>query len=142
PPAPVDAGEPDAPPAPSHVVVDNDVWCNIKIDGGDRGARRNTPLEVTAGHHVVRCDNPALGTWTQEVDVAPGATRTVRGSLLRELAVTLDIDAAIDGKPYRRGAVVKLKPGSVEVVAGGKTRFLTFRDSCTLRVVPELGCYL
>jgi serine/threonine-protein kinase len=127
--------------AGGHVIVRNDLWCNVWIDGIDRGNRRNESLAVAAGHHVVRCVNP-VGEWTQETDVAPGTTRTLTGSLLRELKVTLDVDATIDGKPYPRGTVVKLKPGNVEVVSGGKKKFITFRDNCTLKDTPELGCYL
>jgi Protein kinase domain len=124
-----------------HVIVRNDVWCRISIDGVDRGNRRNEPLEVTAGRHVVRCVNPA-GEWTQEVDVAPGATRTLAGTLLREVEVRLAVDATIDGVRHARGTVVKLKPGNVEVVVGSKKQFITFRSNCTLSDVPELGCYL
>jgi serine/threonine-protein kinase len=124
-----------------HVIVRNDLWCNVWIDGIDHGNRRNAPIEVTAGHHVVRCVNPA-GEWTQETEVAPGTTRTLTGTLLRELEVTLEVDATIDGKPYARGTVVKLKPRNVEVVVGGKKKFITFRVSCTLKDAPELGCYL
>ena len=131
-----------APSAPGHVVVRNDVWCNIWIDGALHGNRRNERIEVTAGHHVVRCVNPAAGEWVQATEVAPGATETLTGTLLRPLDVRLEVDATIDGKPYPRGAVVKLKPGNIEVVAGGKKQFITFRESCTLRVVPDLGCYL
>jgi hypothetical protein len=134
----VDAG---MPLAPGHVLVRNDVWCNIWIDGASHGNRRNEPIEVSAGHHVVRCVNP-IGEWTQEAEVAPGATRTVSGTLLRDLQVTLEVDATIDGKPYPRGAVVRIKPGNIEVVAGGKKQFITFRASCRLRDTPDLGCYL
>ncbi len=147
----VEAEPASEPPAPEpaiapvatvgHVVVRNDVWCDIWIDQIERGNRRNEAIEVSAGHHVVRCVNP-VGQWTQDTDVAPGATRTLQGVLLHELDVTLAVDAMIDGKHYARGAIAKLKPGNVEVVAGGKKQFITFRTSCTLRDVPELGCYL
>jgi eukaryotic-like serine/threonine-protein kinase len=140
-PAPAPEVAPEPVNAVGHVVVHNDLWCNVSIDGVERGNRRNEPLEVTAGHHVVRCVNPA-GEWTQETDVAPGATQTLTGTMLREFAVTLEIDASINGKPYRRGAVVKLKAGNIEVIADGKKKFITFRGNCTLRDVPELGCYL
>ncbi len=133
----IDAGA----PAPGHVVVHNDVWCNIWIDGANHGNRRNEPIEVSPGHHVVRCVNP-LGEWTQDAEVAPGATRTLSGTLRRDVQVTLDVDATIDGKPYPRGAVVRLKPGNIEVIAGGKKQFITFRDNCRLRDTPDLGCYL
>jgi len=142
------AHEPAAPDAASeparatgHVIVRNDIWCNVWIDRIDRGNRRNEPIEVTAGHHQVRCVNPA-GEWTQEADVAPGTTRTLTGTLLREFDVTMAVDATINGRYYRRGTVAKLKPGNVEVNAGGKKQFITFRASCTLRDFPELGCYL
>jgi hypothetical protein len=121
--------------------VRNDVWCNIWIDGANHGNRRNEPIEVSAGPHVVRCVNP-IGEWTQEAEVAPGATRTLSGTLLRDLQVTLEVDATIDGKPYPRGAVVRIKPGNIEVVVGGKKQFITFRASCRLRDMPDLGCYL
>jgi len=129
------------PPAVGHVIVRNDIWCNVWIDRIDRGNRRNEPLEVAAGHHVVRCVNPA-GEWTQETEVAPGTTRTLTGTLLRELTVVIAVDATINGRYYARGTVAKLRPGNVEVIAGGKKQFITFRASCTLRDAPELGCYL
>jgi hypothetical protein len=140
-PPPPDAASPDAPSGPGYVIVANDVWCNVWIDASNRGSRRNEPVEVTAGHHVVRCENPSLGDWVREVDVAPGATVSVYGALLREIAVKLDVDATIGGRHYQRGTVAPMWPGSIEVVAGGKTRFITFRENCTLRDSPDLGCY-
>jgi serine/threonine-protein kinase len=137
--AAVDA--PASAPAVGYVIVRNDLWCNITIDGVDRGNRRNERLEVTPGHHTVRCVNPA-GTWSQEADVAAGETRTLTGAPLREIEVRLEVDATIDGKPYARGAVVRFKPSNLEVIAGGKKQFITFRASCRLRDVPALGCYL
>ncbi len=127
--------------AVGHIVVHNDLWCDVWIDGIPHGSRRNERIEVTAGHHTVRCVNPA-GEWTQGTEVAPGMTRVVTGAVLQEVEVTLAIDASIDGKAYTRGTVVKLKPRNVEVIAGGKKQFITFRASCTLRDVPDLGCYL
>jgi hypothetical protein len=142
---PIDAAPVEAPPveratAPGRVVVKSNLWCNIFIDGALRGNQRNEPIEVPAGHHVVRCVNPA-GEWKQEVDITPGTTRTVEGTL-QDVEVTLGVDATIDGKRYERGAVVKLKPGNVEVIVGGTKQFITFRSKCTLRDIPELGCYL
>ncbi|HSR97816.1 MAG TPA: protein kinase [Kofleriaceae bacterium] len=127
-------------PAVGHVIVQNPVWCEVWIDGKQRGILRNKPIEVPAGHHTVRCVNPAAGEWTQETDVLPGATQTLVGTV-PDIAVRLDISATIDGKVYKRGAVVRLKPRRVEVVAGGKRQFITLRASCTLRDSPELECY-
>jgi hypothetical protein len=84
--------------------------------------------------------NPAF-EWTQETDVAAGATQVLRGTAPPEIAVTLAIDAMLNGKPYTRGSMAKLKPSSIEVIAGGKKQFIVFRTSCTLRDSPELGCY-
>jgi hypothetical protein len=142
-PAPADAAIPAAAPARAtgHVIVHNDVWCTVWIDQTDRGNRRNEPIEVAAGHHVVRCVNPA-GEWTQEADIAPGTTRTLTGQVLKDLAVTVAVDATIDGKPYARGSVARLRAGILEVVAAGRKQFITFRANCTLRTSPELGCYL
>jgi hypothetical protein len=130
----------DAGAAPGYVVVHNDLWCTISVDGVPRGNRRNEPLEVAAGRHTVRCVNPA-GSWTQTAEVAPGATQVLSGSVARALRVTLAIDATISGTAYARGAVVTLKPGVVEVVAGDKKQFLSLRESCTLRDAPELACF-
>ncbi|HEX2690079.1 MAG TPA: protein kinase [Kofleriaceae bacterium] len=146
-PSPGEPPEPvrDAAPVPAsavgHVIVHNDLWCNVSIDGIERGNRRNQPIEVTAGHHVVRCVNPA-GEWAQETDVAPGASQTLTGTMLRDLEITLEVDAEIDSRHYSRGTVVRRKPGNVEVIVGGKKKFITFRTSCTLKDSPELGCYL
>jgi hypothetical protein len=46
----------------------------------------------------------------------------------------------IDGVPYKRGSIAKLK-GRLEVSAGGAKTFITFRQACVLRIEPELGCY-
>jgi hypothetical protein len=137
-PPPDAASEPAS--AAGHVIVRNYLWCNIWIDNVDRGNRRDVPLEVAPGHHVVRCVNPAV-EWTQETFVAAGATQVLKGTEPPDLEVTLAIDAMISGKQYSRGSVVKLKPSSIDVIAGGKKQFIVFRASCTLRDSPELGCY-
>ena len=84
--------------------------------------------------------NPA-GEWTQQVYVAPGTTRTLTGKPIGDLQIRLAVDATIDGKRYARGSVARLKPSNVEVTAGGKRGFITFRVNCTLRDAPELACY-
>ncbi|HEY0990842.1 MAG TPA: hypothetical protein VGD80_27500, partial [Kofleriaceae bacterium] len=122
-----------------HIVVQNPVWCDIWIDGALRGNLRDRPIEVPVGKHIVRCVNPA-GEWTRETDVAPGSTRTLVGTV-PDIAVTLEIDATIDGTRYARGSVVRLKPRRLEVIADGKRQFITFRVSCTLKDTPELECY-
>jgi hypothetical protein len=146
--APPEAAPPDAPsidaaaapPPPGHVIVRNDVWCDVWIDGAFHGDRFNQAIEVSAGHHTVRCVNPK-GEWTQDVEVSSGETRSLNGTLLRYVQVTLDIDATVDGKRYLRGAIIRLKQGRVEVVAGGQTQFITVRSDCRLKDAPQLDCY-
>src|SRR6185436_376026 len=55
--APVDPVHAHVPPldaalASGFIQVTNRVWCEIWIDGVDRGRTRNVPLEVTPGPHV------------------------------------------------------------------------------------------
>jgi hypothetical protein len=126
-------------PAGGHIVVQNPIWCEIWIDGAPRGNLRDKPIAVPPGKHTVRCVNPA-GEWTRETDVAPGTTRTLVGTV-PDIAVKLEIDATIDGTRYARGSVVRLKPRRLEVIAGGKRQFITFRVSCTLKDTPDLECY-
>ena len=147
---PVDAGAAEspavdaaaaAPQEPGHLIVRNDLWCNIWVDGALLGDRRNKRLDVGPGRHTVRCVNP-VGEWTREVEVAAGTTHTLTGPPLADITVTLDVDATINGKRYARGAAVRLKPGNFEVTTGDRKQFITFRESCTLRDMPTLGCYL
>jgi hypothetical protein len=82
---------------------------------------------------------------TASVDRASIGLRSERGPVLGALMLAtglIAVDATINGRHYARGTIAKLRPGNVEVIAGGKKQFITFRASCTLRDAPELGCYL
>ncbi|MDB4954522.1 MAG: serine/threonine protein kinase [Myxococcales bacterium] len=130
-------------PAMGAIVVNNDTWCEVSIDGIDHGRRDDTPIRVPAGHHTVKCEQPNFKrVWVQDVDVAPNKTITVSGSLLAPVTVTLGIDVTIGGVPHRRGEVLKLPAGRIDVVAGGRTTYLTLRETCTIRGADdELDCY-
>ena len=120
-------------PAPGAIVVHNDLWCDVKIDGTKRGGRNDT-LRVDAGHHVVECEQPS-GRWKREVDVAPGTTATVTGTMLGTIAIKLDVDTTIDGVPHKRGDVVQRKAGRTQI--GDQWRDL--REPCTVKA--DLECY-
>jgi serine/threonine-protein kinase len=133
---PVDAG-----PQFGSIVVKNDTWCQVRVDGSDKGRISKNPIRVEVGHHVVTCEQPGLHVWTKEVDVAPSAVATVEGFMLETVAVKLDVDATIDGVPYSAGSIARLKVKRYRVVAGGATQFIDVKVACSLRTSPELGCY-
>jgi serine/threonine-protein kinase len=130
----------DAPPAMGAIVVKNDTWCQVSIDGVDRGRLSAKPLPVTAGRHTVTCDKPGLDKWTKEVDVAGGETARVEGTLLKEVTVTLEVDAAIDGVAHKKGTTLQLKDRH-RVEVGGVAKFITFNIDCRLRSSPSIDCY-
>jgi serine/threonine-protein kinase len=132
---------PDAGPQFGSILVKNDTWCQVKIDGADQGRISKKPIRVEVGHHVVTCEQPGMHVWTKEIDVAANAVATVEGFMLETVAVKLDTDATIDGVPYKAGSVARLKVRRYRVVAGGTTQFIDIKVACSLRTSPELGCY-
>ena len=148
-PAPIaiDAAPPaiDAPAADGAIIVVNDVWCDIRIDEVLHGRLRNRPLRVHPGHHVVICAQPSTGKqWTQEVDVAPGETRTVSGAMQAEVAVTIGTshETMIGATHYKPGMTVNVRAGRYEVtVPDVAKKFVDIRTTCTIRESPELDCY-
>jgi serine/threonine-protein kinase len=139
---PMIAPPPDAaPPATGFIVVKNDTWCDVSIDGAGRGRISTKPLRVDAGRHTVTCEQTGTRKWTKPVDVAAGKTVTVEGSLLGTFAVTLAVDATIDGMAYPRGSVVNLKRGRHDLTIGGARSHFDLSTACTVRSSPEPGCY-
>jgi predicted Ser/Thr protein kinase len=146
---PVDAAvivlAPDAPPpaATATIIVTNDVWCDIAIDGVAKGRERGKPIIVDAGHHTVTCTQPGINAWRQEVDVAAGATRTVAGAMLETFDITIDSTggATIDGLPYSRGSTAKLKAGRHRIKVGGTEKDLSIFAPCKIQENPQLDCY-
>jgi serine/threonine-protein kinase len=132
-------------PAPGFITVKNDTWCEVSIDGLGRGRIFNAtakPLRVDAGKHTVTCEQPGTGKkWTREVEVVAGATVVASGALLGTLAVTLAVDATIDGIAYPSGTVVHLRGGRHDLVVAGTKAFFDLRAACTVRSTPEPGCY-
>ena len=133
---PIDAG-----PQFGSILVKNDTWCQVKIDGADKGRISKNPIRIEVGHHVVTCEQPGMHVWTKPVDVTANAVATVEGFMLETVAVKIDTDATIDGVPYQAGSVARLKVKRYRVVAGGTTQFIDIKVPCSLRTSPELGCY-
>ncbi|MBA3457660.1 MAG: hypothetical protein H0T42_31550, partial [Deltaproteobacteria bacterium] len=124
------------------IIVKNDTWCEVEIDGEPRGRISARPIKVSAGPHTVVCTQGS-GTgmiWTKQVEVGPGELRTVTGSLLAYNEVRISTDVTIAGIAYRAGMTVKLK-GRVELEKDGAKIFVTISSPCEIRDKPDLNCY-
>jgi predicted Ser/Thr protein kinase len=119
------------------IVVRNDTWCEIAIDGMPRGRALRTPLKVEAGHHTVSCGQNGKPGWTKEVDVGAGETKSVEGSLLGSVEITFAIDATIDGVRHRAGDRVTVPVARHELAAGKTKQFRDIRSRCTVRQVDD-----
>ncbi|HUH02836.1 MAG TPA: protein kinase, partial [Kofleriaceae bacterium] len=88
---PPDAAPP--PPKPAMLTLEMTPWCNVLIDGEDRGrANPSRPLRVAPGRHTVVCtQGPGMGEWKQTVELAPGQQLTLRGSVLRPVTVRVGV---------------------------------------------------
>jgi len=108
---PIDA-QVDAAVSPGAIIVQNDAWCEITIDDVAFGQKRGTPLPISAGRHVVTCEQPHTPRhWTKEVVVGAGETTTVSGTVLDLVEVRFSIDATLDGRHFARGAAGTFKSG-------------------------------
>jgi hypothetical protein len=127
------------------LIVDNDIWCDVTIDGIGHARDLRKPIQVRAGRHTVHCQQGQTDRkWEEMVVLAPGETRTVRHEMLGGLAVTIGVDEAIiDGVPHRRGEVVQLKTGRHDLARPGvEGKFMTITTSCTVLVRgPDFDCY-
>jgi serine/threonine-protein kinase len=137
--APIDARI-DTPPAPGAIRVVNDTWCNVSIDGGTAQRNGKQPFSVPAGHHTVVCAQSDR-SWTKTVEVRPGETATVEGSLLGQVAVTFAVDASLDGQPHHRGETVTVTAGKHDLEAAGVRKYPSIKAPCTVRDEPTLDCY-
>jgi hypothetical protein len=133
----------DAPVAATgFIVIKNDTWCDVTIDGEGRGRASARPVRVDAGTHTITCEQPGTGNkWTKTVEVLAGKTATAEGTMLGAFAVTFAVDATIDGTAYPRGSVVNLKRGRHELAVGGAKSRFDLSSACTVRSTPEPGCY-
>jgi eukaryotic-like serine/threonine-protein kinase len=56
-------------------------WCNLTVDGKERGPTPVAGLDLASGAHQLRCDAPGGKTRTQSVTVQEGATSRVKIAL-------------------------------------------------------------
>jgi len=135
--APADAAAPpDAPARPSAILVKNDTWCDVWIDGALRGRISRTPYEVAPGHHTVRCFQQSTSLeWTKDVDVAAGETAIAENQMRASFKVTIGVSsgASIDGAFYPSGATPILKTGHYLVEADKLKQYVDLFRACTLR---------
>jgi serine/threonine-protein kinase len=144
-----DAAPPgDAAPAvvaDATLVIKNDTWCDIAVDGTAHGrltgAAARIVVKVTPGPHTITCVQPGLLSWTYTVTVEAGKTVAYTGNLLAAVDVTIAIAGdrvQIDGTSYPRGARIKLKPGrrQGQVFRGDQAGIGGFFD------VPRVACRL
>ena len=142
---PVPPDAPDADVRPGAIIVKNDLYCEIFIDGISAGQKRNVPLKVTSGHHLVRCEH-APTTWTEPVDIAPGETRTLVHQMMQNVDVTIALtksaEVTIDGTKFPATGRTTLKAERHSfLLPGGQTKYITITASCVVRDQPELDCY-
>jgi len=135
----------DAEPPNGTLVITNDTWCDVAIDGVPRGRLNpgaKLTIDVPRGHHVVSCAQPGINPgWRRELDLAGGATQPIAGTLLSTVDVAIAIAGdrvKIDDRFYPRGGIAKLKPGRHRGVVfhGDQSGIGAFFD------VPRVGCRL
>jgi serine/threonine-protein kinase len=155
PPAP----EPDAAPAvdkepekilDATVTVEMDTWCDLSVDGASAGRiTKSKSVTLRPGTHRIACANNQLGTWKQEVALAAGEKKTVKGTLVPSFAVTVRLaggtEVLIDRQKVGNGGTRQLKRGShrIEVVRLGKvvdSAWVDLSKACTLVDRPAIAC--
>jgi tRNA A-37 threonylcarbamoyl transferase component Bud32 len=133
--------------APGQIVVSNDTWCEVTLDGVAIQPRlqRKKVLKAAPGKHTVTCTQPGIvgATWTREVVVESGRTVQALGSMLAPVEVTIAVSGTkvqIEGTHYPVGTKTKMKPGRYKAVVyhGDKTGAGGWLDiprvpSCRLR---------
>jgi hypothetical protein len=129
----------DAAPAKATLVVTNNVWCDVFVDGAKRGQfqpRRPVRIDVDIGSREVTCSQSttAGASWTKTIDARPGE-QVVAGKFDMTVEIKLDVATTIDGTPYPAGATVKVTRGQVKI--GDK--YVPIAGPCTVR--KDLACY-
>ncbi len=135
------------------LIVNIRPWCDVWVDGQKVGrASRSTVFSVSPGTHTVECKQETTDlSWRKTVTLKPGEKKTLVGSVLSSVPLTLRLSngdsAKIDGLLYKNGATHSFKAGRhrIEVYRDGKSisaaEYLDLRKDCTLRDKPNLGCF-
>ena len=148
--APVTTEAPKVKPADASLTVEMDTWCNLTIDKAARGQLNSDDGRVAAGPTRDRLhQSAARETWTQTVELAAGEKKTVKGTLVPEIAVLVKVsqgnEVLIDKQKVPNGATRQIKRGShrVEVRRMGKvvdSAFVQVSQACTLVDRPAIAC--
>jgi hypothetical protein len=155
--APRIARAPDAAPVapkPAMLTLRMTPWCNVVIDGRDRGrADASRPIEIAPGRHTIVCtQGPGMGEWRRTVELAAGQRLTLSGSVLKAVSIRVGVSGGdgvqVDGTYRKNGSRFELSPDRyrVDVVKSGKTvsgRWITIPrvTGCILRDRPAIDCY-
>jgi hypothetical protein len=129
----------DAAPAKATLVVTNNVWCDVFVDGAKRGQfqpGRPLRIDVDVGSREVTCSQSttAGASWTKSVDAKPGE-QAVKGVFDMTVEIKLDIATTVEGTPYPAGSIVKVKRGQVKI----GEKYVPIAGPCTVR--KDLACY-
>jgi hypothetical protein len=116
-------------------------WCDLRVDGAARGRTPQT-LSLPPGRHRLECTNPAAGrSLVRDLDLAPGATTSVRERLYGSVRVTpalrrADAFAVDDDAPSAGARDVEPGRRRITFYAGGQPLATRYVD------VPPEGCRL
>jgi hypothetical protein len=127
----------DAPPVAQTgtVIVINDSWCEVLIDGIERGQiLKRKDFVVPAGKHEITCKQNDDAKWMRTVDVPPNGRVTAEGTVLGLVTVSIQVPVTVDGVAYDRGAQVQLKSKRYQVAGGGVSGFVDITRDCRLRL--------
>lgn len=139
---------------PAYLIVNVGPWCDVSVDGRELGrASPSKKHQVSPGTHKVVCLQPGTGNqWQQTVELQPGDSKTLTGSVLRgEISVTLKLSTGdavrVAKRVFRNGQTVKLPVDRYRIeilrdgVAISEAKYLTLRKNCELRDKPSLACF-
>jgi len=145
---------PDAAPAPASLSLVMNAWCDVFIDEKPRGrADAKKRIDLRAGTHTVVCSQgKGLAEWSQTVTLKPGEHRTLRGSVLRPVRITVDVSSGnavrVAGSVHANGASFTARPDRyrIDVLSEGKRVgggwvAIPRVTQCTIRDKPALDCY-
>jgi serine/threonine-protein kinase len=139
----------DAPPPSGDgtLIVVNDTWCDVIVDGQLRGQTSGNRfvIKLPPGHHVVQCKQGQAGpVWRKDVDLEAGKQFTVQDGMLKPVAVTFGVAANVDGRDFQRGdrAELKARQYRFKLPSGGEGWLIVPQTAqCTVRQTTSgLAC--
>jgi hypothetical protein len=146
PPPPTQPEKPPEPDKPASLTVAITPWCDLTIDGKDRGRAPQT-LELPAGTHHVECHHPSGNTFVRDVMLQPGGSTMLRerlfapahmSTLLKNVQFAIDDSAPVtmgEAAPGRH-RITLYREGKI-----AETGWVDVRpEGCRLVDTPKLAC--